>query len=182
MSRPNAQTPRSSSDLYFVYTRRRTSEGDLITGQWRGVDGWRSGLKGPLTLKEAKRIQALFGCEIIPVEIEDFESLILQAFEKVGTAPPEELIDMDDQLEEEVAAQVEEDEQDDEDKEPDGALEPARDEPEEEGGGEDSLDYPGYHDAISLMQDNDFAWMEAGGGRKKANVEAAWEEFVEQLD
>jgi len=210
--------------MYFVYTRRRDSEGRLIEGQWMGIRGWRQGLKGPLTKSEAQNIQAQIGAEIIPVEVEDFDGLILKAFQKVGIDPPEDLIEefasqesgseADDTVSEETRQKEEEirellDGHDEEEatqalehaiellsEEPTEASKVGSPEQEEflqdtiqpeKAAAEDSEEdgpgpeWPGYNEAIEIMNDHGFDWMEAGGGRKTANVKDAWEEFGSQF-
>ncbi|MCS3661801.1 hypothetical protein [Salinibacter ruber] len=189
-----------------------------------GIRGWRQGLKGPLTKSEAQNIQAQIGAEIIPVEVEDFDGLILKAFEKVGIDPPEDLIEefaseesgseAADTVSEETRQKEEEirellDEHDEE--EATQALEHAIEllseepteaskvgSPEQEESLEDTIqpekaaaedreedgpgpEWPGYNEAIEIMNDHGFDWMEAGGGRKTANVKDAWEEFGSQF-
>lgn len=182
--------------MYFVYTRRRDSKGRLIEGQWMGIQGWRQGLKGPLTKTRAQEIQAQVGAEIIPVEIEDFDSLIRKAFKKAGVEPPQELIDA---LSEEEEAEEEDDEdvealqeevlgvdgpEEDESVEEEETLEDTiqPETPAETEEAEDGPEWPGYNEAIEIMNEHDFDWMDAGGGRKTANVKDAWEEFGSQFE
>lgn len=187
--------------MYFVYTRRRDSEGRLIEGQWMGINGWRQGLKGPLTKSEAQKIKAQVGAEIIPVEVDDFDRLILKAFEKVDAEPPEDLFEelADEEVCEECGRTLGEDEEDpDLPSSPTEASQvgsPKQEEPdleetiqpettpddvdEEENG---RPEWPGYNEAIEIMNDHDFDWMDVGGGRKTANVKDAWEEFASRFE
>lgn len=177
LDRPSTPGP-SSSNLYFVMTERRDSEGRLINGQWRGISGWIEGFKGPTTIEEARRIQAMIGAKIIPVEIEDYEGLLIQACRNAGVTPPEALMERameeDDSgdfeaIAEEEAEEEEDDSEEEEDDDSDEEAEAKRPE------------YPGYHDAIEIFGDHDFDYIEEGGGRKEENVKDAWEIFADKV-
>jgi len=130
------------------------------------------------------RIQALVGAEIVPVEIDDFEDLLLKACDRAGVAPPEALIEraLGDEADEnkEVTTRSEEDGSDNSgdnggDNSGDKSTDDSRDTDE------DLPDFPGYQDAISTMSDYGFDFMEAGGGRKEENVRDAWNIFSRKV-
>jgi hypothetical protein len=161
----------SKFNLYFVITRRRDSEGRLISGQWRGIRGWKNGVKGPVTKPKARQISGSVGAEIVPVEIDDVEEIVRRAFEKSGLPLPDELRDESDVEDVSDAA--------DDVADTDGAN--SDEETEDTEDTEDVPEYPGYREAISLMSEHDFPWQEVGGGRSEGNVQDAWDEFVAQI-
>lgn len=167
--------PPSDANLYFVFTRRRDSKGRPINGQWRGIRGWNHGFLGPVTRSRAEEVQALVGAEIIPVEVEDYEDLLLQACDRAGVTPPEHLID-EELIDEELDAETDLAAQEEEVQEIEDSSQ-QEEEPEETEN--DKIKYPGYREAIEIMGDHDFEWMDVGGGRKEENVKDAWDAFVQ---
>lgn len=164
----------SSLDLYFVVTRRRNSNGELINGRWYGISGWQNGVKGPLVESEARKISGSTGAEIVPVELEDVDELVRTAFRKAEVPLPEELVPKDEDADaEEVSDSVEDV------VESDSAAE--EDEARESEGDEDLPEFPGYQKAIELMSEKDFDWKDAGGGRAEGNVRDAWQAFVKKV-
>jgi hypothetical protein len=57
-------------DFCYVVSQRRDDEGNPITGTIRGVEGFENGLWGPTTPREARRVQALMGGDIVHVDID----------------------------------------------------------------------------------------------------------------
>lgn len=166
--------PTSEFDLYFVVTRRRDSEGRLINGRWHGIQGWQNGVKGPLTLSNARKISATSGAEIVPVQLDDVDELVRRAFEKADVPLPEELVEDDEPADPEPVdegIEVSENQEESDQESSDG----------EDFDEDDLPEYPGYQKAQSLMSEKGFDWIEAGGGRAEGNVRDAWDKFVRKV-
>lgn len=168
----------STLDLYFVVTRRRNSNGELINGRWYGIRGWQNGVKGPLVESQARKISGSTGAEIVPVELEDIDELVRTAFRKAEVPLPEELVPEGGTADAEEVSESVEDVVESDSAAEDEATE---DEARESEGDEDLPEFPGYQKAIELMSEKDFDWKDAGGGRAEGNVRDAWQAFVKKV-